>query len=461
VNLEKVINQPIFETIKKASKNRGQSAYIVGGYVRDLFLERPSKDVDIVTEGSGLDLAEEVAKLLNVEKVSYFKNFGTAMLKWQDVEVEFVGARKESYNRNSRKPIVENGSLKDDQERRDFTINAMSISLNEVDYGAVIDPFDGMVDLSNKVLKTPLDPNITFSDDPLRMLRAIRFATQLGFAIDANAIESIHKNAKRLKIISQERITQELNKIIMSPIPSIGFRHLYDTKLLLEFFPELHRMQGVEVINGHGHKDNFYHTLQVLDNICKTTDDLWTRWAAILHDIAKPDTKRYHSKAGWTFHGHEDLGAKMVPRIFKRLKLPLDDKMKFVQKLVRLHLRPIALAKTEISDSALRRLLFDAGDDLESLLKLCRADITSKNEFKVKKYLNNFDIVEQKLKDVEERDEVRNFQPPVTGEMIMEIFELKPCKRVGDIKKAIKEAILDGIIPNNKEAAIQYMKEHC
>jgi poly(A) polymerase len=452
------LQHPVFNVISKLAAYNDVQVYAIGGYVRDIFLNRSSKDIDIVVLGNGIDFAEAVAAKLNV-KVSVFKNFGTAMLKYQDIEVEFVGARKESYRSDSRKPIVENGTLEDDQKRRDFTINALAIALHPSQYGQLIDPFNGISHLEQKLIKTPLNPVETFSDDPLRMLRAIRFATQLNFEIDAEAIAAIKANTQRIKIVSQERITDELNKIILSPKPSIGFNYLFDTGLLHTIFPQMVALYGVEIINGKGHKDNFYHTLQVLDNICETTDDLWLRWAAILHDIAKPPTKRFEPGHGWTFHGHEDKGARMVPKIFAQLKLPLNEKMRLVQKLVQLHLRPIVLSQSIVTDSAVRRLLFEAGDDIEALMLLCKADVTTKNEYKVKKYRNNFELVQQKLKDVEERDNIRNWQPPVTGLDIMQLFGIAEGREVGIIKNKIREAILEGEIPNSRDAAIKYTIE--
>jgi len=449
------LQHPIFSTLSKLTAKQNLQAYVIGGFVRDLLLNRPSKDIDIVVIGNGIEFAERVAKKLKV-KLSVFKNFGTASLKYQDLELEFVGARKESYRLDSRKPIVENGTLEDDQNRRDFTINALAIALHPDSFGQLLDPFNGESDLKQRLIRTPLDPVETFSDDPLRMLRAIRFATQLNFKIDTQALKAITENAERISIISQERITDELNKIILSEKPSIGFNYLFDTGLLRLIFPQMTVLYGVEIIDGKGHKDNFYHTLQVLDNISKTTGDLWLRWAAVLHDIAKPATKRYEPGHGWTFHGHEDKGARMVPKLFTQLKLPLNEKMKFVQKMVQLHLRPIVLAQSTVTDSAVRRLLFEAGDDIESLMLLCNADITTKNEYKVKKYRQNFELVHQQLKDVEERDNIRNWQPPVTGVDIMAIFGIKEGREVGIIKNQIKEAILEGEIPNSREAAINY-----
>jgi putative nucleotidyltransferase with HDIG domain len=458
--VEKHLTHPIFKTLADCANQLGVDAYVIGGYVRDIYLERESNDIDVVTIGKGIELAELVHKKLGEEAhLSVFKNFGTAQVKINDLEIEFVGARKESYNRNSRNPIVEDGTLEDDQNRRDFTINALAIGLSKTTFGKLLDPFNGIQDIENKIIKTPLEPEITYSDDPLRMMRAIRFSSQLGFTIEKESLDAISKNKSRISIVSKERITDELNKIILSPIPSVGFKLLFDTGLLHLIFPEMVKLVGVETINGKSHKDNFYHTLEVLDNVSKKSDNLWLRWSAILHDIAKPATKRFEPDHGWTFHGHEDKGARMVPKIFENLRLPLNEKMKYVQKLVLLHLRPIVLAKTEITDSAIRRVLFEAGDDVDDLMALCEADITTKNPNKVKRYLQNFEIVRAKLKELEEKDKIRNWQPPVSGEEIMTIFNLPPCKIVGDLKNALREAILDGIIPNEREAALIFLKE--
>jgi putative nucleotidyltransferase with HDIG domain len=454
--LKQHLTHPIFKVISKIAAQQNVEAFVIGGFVRDIFLNRPSKDVDIVVLGNGPDFATAVGKALNVQ-VTVFKNFGTAMLKYKDLEVEFVGARKESYRAESRKPIVENGTLEDDQKRRDFTINAMALQLSPDNFGELLDPFNGIQHLEETIIITPLNPEETFSDDPLRMMRAIRFATQLDFVICKDALEAIKKNKERISIVSKERITDELNKIILSPTPSIGFKYLFDTGLLKLVFPEMCNLYGVEYIDGKGHKDNFYHTLQVLDNVAQTSDDLWLRWAAILHDIAKPATKRFEKNHGWTFHGHEDKGARMVPKIFNNLKLPLNEKMKFVQKMVLLHLRPIVLAKEVVTDSAVRRLLFEAGEDIEALMLLCNADVTTKNEYKVKKYRNNFELVQQKLKDVEEKDQIRNWQPPISGQDIMDAFNIPAGREVGIIKNQIRESILDGEIQNNREEAIKLM----
>ncbi|MBK6397217.1 MAG: HD domain-containing protein [Bacteroidetes bacterium] len=456
--MKKHLQHRIFSVIAEEAEAMNQQAFVIGGYVRDIFLKRESKDIDIVVLGSGIDLAQHVAKTLgdNVT-VNIFRNFGTAMIKFDGLEIEFVGARKESYRLDSRKPIVEEGTLEDDQKRRDFTINAMAIHLTKSNFGELLDPFNGVSDLENKIIRTPLDADITFSDDPLRMMRAIRFASQLHFQIDKAAIESITKNCERIKIVSGERISEELNKIILSSKPSIGFDLLFKTGLLQIIFPQMCLLHGVEYINGQGHKDNFYHTLQVLDNVAKSSDDLWLRWAAILHDIAKPATKRFEPGQGWTFHGHEDKGARMVKNIFRQLKLPLNEKMKFVEKLVQLHLRPIVLAQEHVTDSAIRRLLFDAGDDIDSLMILCHADVTTKNDYKIKKYKENFRIVTEKLKEVEEKDRIRNWQPPITGEHIMETFNISPGKEVGIIKNAIREAILEGEIRNDYNEAFELM----
>ena len=456
-NFKSSLSHPVFKVVSQIAEENGIKAFVIGGFVRDLILERPSKDIDIVVLGNGLELAQLSAEKLRVKKISLFKNFGTAHFRYKDLDVEFVGARKESYRSDSRKPIVEDGTLQDDQNRRDFTINALALSLNKETFGELIDPFDGVTDLEKGIIRTPLDPDVTFSDDPLRMLRAIRFATQLNFKIETKSLESILRQSDRLKIISQERINEELNKIILADQPSRGFVLLKSTHLLHHFFPEMIALLGIETIDGKSHKDNFYHTLEVLDNVAGMSDSLWLRWAAIMHDIAKPPTKRFDKEVGWTFHGHEDLGARMVPRIFTRMRLPLDHKMKYVQKLVRLHLRPIALVKGTVTDSAIRRLLNEAGDDIDDLMTLCNADITSKNEFKVKKFKKNFEIVAQKLRDVEEKDKIRNFQPPVTGELIMQTFGVGPCAEIGIIKSQIKESILEGTIPNDYEAAFSEM----
>lgn len=450
----------IFQLIGETAKRLGYPAFIVGGYVRDRLLARPSKDIDIVCVGSGITLAQEVASQLYPRpRIAIYKRFGTAMIKHQGMEVEFVGARKESYRHDSRKPTVEEGTLEDDQNRRDFTINALAVSLNERDYGNILDPFNGLHHLEQKIIKTPLEPGKTFSDDPLRIMRAIRFATQLDFEIEPQTYKAIGRFKNRINIISKERVITELNKIITSPKPSIGFKLLFDSRLLHIIFPELAAMQGVENVDGRRHKDNFYHTLQVLDNLTKTSDNLWLRWSAILHDIGKPKTKRWDKDQGWTFHGHEAVGANMVPKIFRRMRLPMDHKMKFVQKMVALHQRPISLTKENITDSAIRRLLFDAGDDIDQLMLLCEADITSKNANKVRRYLENYELVRQRLKEVEEKDKLRNWQPPISGELIMETFGISPSREVGIIKTAIREAILEGDIPNEYDAAFQFMLE--
>ncbi len=458
--MKKCLNDQIFSIISEVLKEEGVKGFVIGGYVRDCLLNRKSKDIDIVVAGSGIALAKKTArKIGNNTRVNYFESFGTAMLKWHGLEIEFVGARKESYRRNSRKPIVENGSLEDDQLRRDFTINALAISLNEETYGEVVDPFGGIQHLEQKKIVTPTNPDQTFSDDPLRMIRAIRFSSQLDFAIDPVTFAAIRNNKERMEILSMERIADELNKIMLSPLPSKGFKLLEESGLLPFILPELAAMKGIDVVNGRGHKDNFYHTLEVLDNMAQKTDSLWLRWTALLHDIAKPATKKYYPDQGWTFHGHEFLGAKMIPRIFKRLKLPLDQKMKYVARLVKLHLRPIVLAQEEVTDSAIRRLLFDAGDDIDDLMMLCEADITSKNEMRKHRFLQNFQLVREKLKEIEEKDRIRNFQPPVSGEEIMKILDIPPSREVGIIKNAIKDAILDGHINNEYQEAYNFMLE--
>lgn len=460
MNLEQHLLHPIFHSIRNLADNQNLQVFVIGGFVRDLFLHKESKDVDILVVGNGIDFSSALAKSMGKENtLAVFKNFGTSMLKLDDLEIEFVGARKESYRADSRKPIVEDGTLADDQNRRDFTINTLAIGLNADNYGELIDPFGGLEDLNNQIIRTPLDPDITYSDDPLRMMRAIRFASTLQFTIVPESLESIQRNAHRIKIVSMERVVDELNKIILSTKPSVGFKLLFDTGLLKHIFPQMVDLVGVDTKYGRSHKDNFYHTLEVLDNVCQLSDDLWLRWAAVLHDIAKPATKRWDEKAGWTFHGHEDRGARMVPKIFGQLKLPLNEKMKFVQKLVKLHLRPIVLAQEVVTDSAVRRLLFDAGEDIDALMKLCHADVTTKNEYKKKKYQQNFELVKQKIIDVEERDHLRNWQPPVTGNDIMALFNLGEGREVGNLKNFIREAILEGEIKNDREEALEFVKQ--
>ncbi|MCR5140677.1 MAG: CCA tRNA nucleotidyltransferase [Bacteroidaceae bacterium] len=457
-DLVRALDKRVFHMIGETADELGMPCYVVGGWVRDLFLERPSTDIDVVVVGSGIALAEALRKRCGRgAHVSVFRNFGTAQLKWHGMEVEFVGARKESYSHDSRKPIVEDGTLEDDQNRRDFTINAMAICLNADRFGELVDPFEGLYDLEDRLIRTPLDPDITFSDDPLRMMRCIRFATQLNFYIDDETFDALERNKERISIISKERISEELNKIIASPVPSKGFVELDRCGLLPLVFPELAALSGVEQVNGRKHKDNFYHTLEVLDNVARASDNLWLRWAALLHDIGKPRTKRWDAKLGWTFHNHDYVGERMVPGIFRTMKLPLNEKMKYVQKLVGLHMRPIAIADEVVTDSAVRRLLFEAGDDIDDLMLLCDADITSKNEEKKQRFRDNFRLVRQKLKDLEERDRIRNFQPPVDGVEIMDVFGLEPCAEVGTLKAAIKDAILDGIIPNDHDAAYDYL----
>ena len=452
------LKNEVFGIVSKAAEEEGVRAFVIGGFVRDAFLGRPSKDIDIVVEGSGIALAKRVGKIVG-SKVAVYSNFGTAMLHYKGVEVEFVGARKESYDRNSRKPVVEDGTLEEDQQRRDFTVNALALSLQREDYGSLVDPFGGIRDLHNGLLRTPLDPDTTYSDDPLRMIRAIRFATQLSFTIVPESFEAIKRNKERLDILSLERINEELNKILLSPKPSVGFLLLEESGLLEKILPQLCNLRGVETMDGKGHKDNFAHTLQVVDNIASTTDNLWLRWAALLHDIGKPLTKHYDPEIGWSFHNHDFVGGKMIPGIFRQLKMPLNEKMKYVQKLVQLHLRPIALVQDEVTDSAVRRLLFDAGDDINDLMLLCEADITSKNENKVKRIKSNFQLVRKKLVEVDEKDRVRNFKNPITGELIMQRYALPPCSTIGIIKEYVKEAILDGIIENNYEQAFQLMEK--
>ena len=454
----KALDNKIFRVIRQQAKLQGVRAFVIGGFVRDFFLHRENNDIDIVVEGSGIELAQAVANALKV-KVSVFKNFGTAMLKYHNIEVEFVGARKESYRANSRKPIVEDGTLEEDQLRRDFTINALAFSLQDEDFGTLVDPFGGIRDLNEGIIRTPLDPDTTYSDDPLRMIRAIRFATQLNFSIVPESIESIKKNRNRLSILSKERIVDELHKIMLSPTPSIGFKLLDECQLLELILPSITALKGVEMIEGKGHKDNYTHTLQVLDNVALESNNLWLRWAALLHDIGKPQTKKYDPAIGWTFHAHDFIGARMIPGIFKQLKMPLNEKMKYIQKLVELHLRPIALVTDEVTDSAVRRLLFEAGDDIDDLMILCKADITSKNDKKVEQLKRNFAHVQEKLVEVEAKDAVRNFKNPITGDLIMELYKIQPCNLIGEIKEVVKNAILDGDIPNDYDAAFALMEE--
>lgn len=454
----RLLDKRIFHQIAEVADEQGVECYVVGGYVRDLFLERPSQDIDVVVVGSGISLARALARKLGKgAHLSVFSNFGTAQVKFQGHEVEFVGARKESYSHDSRKPVVEDGTLEDDQNRRDFTINALAVCLNRVRFGELVDPFDGLLDMEDRLIRTPCDPDVTFSDDPLRMMRCVRFAAQLNFFIDEETFDALERNKERIRIVSRERIADELNKIIMTAVPSKGLIDLERCGLLALVFPELVALEGVEKVNGRAHKDNFYHTLEVLDNVARKSDSLWLRWAALLHDIGKPRTKRFDPVLGWTFHNHNFIGAKMVPDIFRKMKLPMNEKMKYVQKMVGLHMRPIAIADEEVTDSAVRRLLFEAGDDIEELMVLCEADITSKNAQRKQRFLDNFKLVRKKLVDLEERDRIRNFQPPVSGEEIMRVFGLQPCREVGLLKSAIKDAILDGVVPNEHDAAYTFM----
>lgn len=458
MNLKQDIDKQIFHLIGQAADEMGREAYVVGGYVRDIFLNRTSKDIDFVTVGSGIELAQKVASLLGKgAHLSVFATYGTAQVKWKGLELEFVGARKESYTRDSRNPIVENGTLEDDQKRRDFTINAMAICVNGDRFGELVDPFNGLIDLHHKTIRTPMDPDITFSDDPLRMMRAIRFATQLEFEILPETYDAIVRNKERIEIITKERINDELGKIIRSRRPSIGFTLLETCGLLELIFPELHALKGVDTMEGKGHKDNFYHTLQVVDNICDKTDNEWLRWAALLHDIAKPVTKRYDAKLGWTFHNHNYIGEKMIPRIFRKMKMPSNEKMKYVAKLVGMHMRPQSIGEDGVTDSAVRRMMFDAGEDVDDLMLLAEADITSKNPNKVRRILENFKLVRQRMVEIEEKDRIRNFQPPVDGKEIMTVFGIEPCNTIGQLKERIKDAILDGDIPNDHDAAYEYM----